>query len=245
MKVCFNITSKCNRNCKYCFKFNRKDLSLGENEKVLNNLLKLGVKKISWTGGEPFLYKDLPALLKKSKEYGIINSVNTNLTTVDENNLKDKLENVDRLIVSLDFISDKLNEEYDIGCGYYVHVSKLLNKIKQINPNIVLQLNTVLFRGNIDLMDEFYEEICKYNIDCWKIIRFLPIRGKAYEEKDSLSITDDQFDEFVLNFKNKKQNFNIVIHGLKEMEKKHIIVLSSGQLVYSENGKDMEIKSLI
>lgn len=245
MKVCWNITSKCNRNCKYCFKFNKADLSLEENQKVLDNLFKLGVKKISWTGGEPFLYDDLPVLLKKSKEYGIVNSVNTNLTTVDLDNLKDKIQNVDRLIISLDFISDDLNEKYGIGKDYYAHVSKVLKQIKQINPNIVLQLNTVLFSGNINYMDEFYEEICKYNIDYWKIIRFLPIRGKAYEEKDNLSINDYQFNEFATKFQNKKQDFKIIIHGLKEMEKKHIIVLSSGKLIYSESGKDKEVKSLI
>lgn len=245
MKVCYNITSKCNRNCRYCFKFNREDLTLKENERVLDNLFKLGVKKISWTGGEPFLYKDLPHLLKKSKEYGIINSVNTNLTTVDADNLEEKIQNVDQLIISLDFISDDLNEKYGIGKDYYAHVSKILKKIKQINPDIILQLNTVLFNGNINFMDELYEEICKYDIDYWKIIRFLPIRGKAYKEKDNLSITDEQFDEFTRNFKNRKQNFKIIIHGLKEMERKHIIVLSSGKLIYSENGKDEEIKSLI
>ena len=138
-----------------------------------------------------------------------------------------------------------VHEKYGIGKDYYAHVSKILKKIKQINPDIILQLNTVLFNGNINFMDELYEEICKYDIDYWKIIRFLPIRGKAYKEKDNLSITDEQFDEFTRNFKNRKQNFEIIIHGLKEMERKHIIVLSSGKLIYSEKGKDEEIKSLI
>lgn len=245
MKVCWSITSKCNRNCRYCFRFNRQDLSLKENEKVLDSLFKMGVKKISWTGGEPFLYDDLPILLKKSKEYGIINSVNTNLTTVDLDNLKDKIKNVDRLIISLDFISDALNEKYGIGKDYYKHVSKILKRVKQIKPDIILQLNTVLFSGNINYMDGLYKEICKYDIDYWKIIRFLPIRGKAYEEKNNLSIEDDQFEKNLTRFKQKKQHFKIIIHGLKEMEKKHIIVLSSGKLIYSENGKDKEIKSLI
>ena len=245
MKVCWNITSKCNRNCKYCFKFNKDDLSLEKNKKVLDNLVKIGVKKISWTGGEPFLYKELPILLKLSKKYGIINSVNTNLTTVDIDNLKEKIENIDRLIISLDFVRDDLNLKYGIGKDYYLHVSKILKKIKDINPDIIIQLNTVLFSGNISRMNELYEEINKYNIDYWKIIRFLPIRGKAYAEKDVLAITDEQFENFVSQFNNRKQKFKIIIHGLTEMEKKHIIVLSSGKLIYSEKGQDVEVKSLI
>ena len=244
MRVCYNITSKCNRNCRYCFKFEKKDLSLEDNVKVLQNLVKNGVSKISWTGGEPFLYDGLSKLLKMSKDYGIINSVNTNLTTVDAGNLKEKLENVDRLIVSLDFISDILNEEYGIGKDYYRHVSSILKLIKEVRPDIILQINTVLFRGNIDFIKDLYDELCHYDIDCWKIIRFLPIRGKAYSLKDDLSISDAEFKQVYERFINSRQPFKIIIHGLKEMEMRHDIVLSNGDVIYSEKGKDIKVKSL-
>ena len=35
MKVCWNITSKCNRNCKYCFKFNKDDLQHIKNTNIM------------------------------------------------------------------------------------------------------------------------------------------------------------------------------------------------------------------
>jgi len=239
MKVCWNITSKCNKNCKYCFKFDKEDLSLEDNKKILNTLINRKVKRITWTGGEPFLYKDLKELLKISKENNIINHVNTNATLLTENNLKENIENIDRLIISLDFINDDLNEEFGIGKEYFKHVSSLLGKIKEVNPKIEIRINTVVFKNNIDLLEDLYNELLKYDIDYWKLIRFFPIRGKAIEE-NGLGITDEEFTKLREKFGNRKQNFEIVLNGETELKERHIIVLSSGRLVYSEGGEDIE-----
>lgn len=238
MKVCWNITSRCNKNCKYCFKFSKNDLSLEENIKILKKLYNLGVKRISWTGGEPFLYNGLIDLLKLSKNYGLINYVNTNASVLDYNLLRECINYIDKFIISLDFVNDELNCKYGIGENYYCHVKKILLLIKKINPNVEIQINTVVFNGNFNYIDELYNEICKFNIDYWKIIRFFPVRGKAFDRKDDLSITDEEFENVRLRLKEKKQKFKIIVHGLKEMEERHIIVLSSGKFVYSENSKD-------
>lgn len=244
MKVCWNITSRCNKNCKYCFKFNQKDLTLEENKKILNNLTKRGITNIRWSGGEPYLYPDLKELLKLSKEKGFINYVNTNASLLNENNLKENIENVDRIIISLDFINENENQKYEIGENYYAHVKSLLQIIKKVKPSIQVQVNTVLFKGSTDKLEELYEDLKKYDIDCWKLIRFFPVRGKALEE--DLSITDEEFLEIVDKFKNRdNQDFKIVIHGNKEMSERHIIILSSGKLVYSENCKDIEVEETL
>ncbi len=246
MKACWNITSKCNRKCRYCFKFNEKDLSLDENEKILDKLISLGVNEISWSGGEPFLYDDFQKLLKLSKEKGLLNYVNTNATLLNRTNLLDNINNIDKLIISLDFVDDTLNEKYGIGTGYYAHIKDILTQINESNFKIEIQLNTVLFSKNIHYIDELYNEICKYNIDYWKILRFWPVRGKALKEKNKLSITDRQFKEFSRKYQNKNQNFKIRIQNFDELEERHFIVLSSGEVVYSENGKDIRVaKKLI
>lgn len=239
MKVCWNITSRCNKNCKYCFKFNRKDLSLEENKKILQNLVNRKVKRIAWTGGEPYLYPDLKELLKLSKENNIINYVNTNGTLLNDDNLKENIEYVDRLIISLDFIDDNLNEEFGIGKDYFKHISHLLGKIKEVKPDIEIRINTVVFKNNMDMLEDLYNELLKYNIDYWKLIRFFPIRGKAIEEND-LGVSNEEFIAIRKKFQDRHQNFEIVINGETELKERHIIVLSSGKLVYSEDGEDKE-----
>lgn len=240
-KICWNITSKCNRNCKYCFKFNRKDLSLENNLLILNKLIHYKVDKIVWAGGEPFLYSELDKLLKISHEHNILNYVNTNATKLNVNNVKNKLLYIDKIIISLDFVNDELNKKNGIGENYYKHVREVIKKIKKINKNIEVQINTVLFKNNINLIDELYNELLKMDIDCLKLIRFLPVRGNAQSNKEDLSITDSEFDNIYNKYSKLKQPFKIIIHGTREMNEEHFIILSSGELICSKNGKDIII----
>lgn len=244
-KICWNITSKCNKNCSYCFRFYEDCLPYAENKKILNNIQKMGVKKIVWSGGEPFLYKDIIKLLALSKEKGIYNSVITNASLLNENNIAEHLKYIDKLIVSLDFINDTKNTEYGIGENYYKHLSKVLLLSKKIKKDIIIQVNTVVFSGNYKYIKDLMLELNKYNIDNWKAMVFIPIRGKAMINKMDLSITADQFKEVLRVVDNVNTNYNIIINDNKDLLKTHYIVLSSGKLIKSIDGDDIFIKSLL
>ena len=65
------VTDRCNLRCVYCMPakglnwINRKDLlSLEETTRLLNILATLGIRKVRFTGGEPFLRKDFMDILR-------------------------------------------------------------------------------------------------------------------------------------------------------------------------------------
>ena len=68
----WHITNLCNLRCRHCYQEEfsaQKDLPLTELKKILSNILDFLSKQdkklvVDVTGGEPFLYKDLPLLLK-------------------------------------------------------------------------------------------------------------------------------------------------------------------------------------
>ena len=91
-KICWNITEKCNRKCKHCFRFiDVKELSFEDNIKILMKLNEMETKMITWTGGEATLYPNIELLIKKAHELGINNNLITNGTLLNGNPIpKDK-----------------------------------------------------------------------------------------------------------------------------------------------------------
>lgn len=58
--VCWNITSKCNENCKFCYRvLTEQENDIEENKKILEVLAKLSVDKISWTGAKHYYIRIL------------------------------------------------------------------------------------------------------------------------------------------------------------------------------------------
>ena len=112
-EVCWNITTKCNQNCKYCHRFlGINDLCYEENERILDNLIKDGITDITWTGGEALLYPNLISLLKKAKENGINNKLITNGMLLAQNDeIKEICNYLDSLTLSIDSTDNEINAE--------------------------------------------------------------------------------------------------------------------------------------
>lgn len=127
-EVCWNITTKCNQNCKYCHRFlGINDLCYEENEKILDNLIKDGITDITWTGGEALLYPNLIGLLKKAKENGINNKLITNgLLLAKNDEIKEICNYLDALTLSIDSTDNEINAELGRGINHYQNIKTVL-----------------------------------------------------------------------------------------------------------------------
>ena len=75
------ITYHCNNNCSHCYNArarNHPELTTIEWKAILNQLWKLGIPHIIFTGGEPTLREDLPELIAHAESLGQITGINTN-----------------------------------------------------------------------------------------------------------------------------------------------------------------------
>lgn len=75
------LTYRCNNACSHCYNGrprNYPELNTEDWFSILDDLWKLGIPHIVFTGGEPTLREDLPALIKHAEKNGQITGLNTN-----------------------------------------------------------------------------------------------------------------------------------------------------------------------
>lgn len=117
--VCWNITSKCNENCKFCYSLkNIEECSFEENLIILERIKELNVKEITWTGGEALLYPYLFELMEIVHKNGIRNKLISNGRLISKSMI-DKYEKVlDELTLSLDAVNDDILDDLGRGKGH-------------------------------------------------------------------------------------------------------------------------------
>lgn len=238
-EVCWNITTKCNQNCRYCHRFlNINDLDFEKNKKILMNLINNNITDITWTGGEALLYPGLMQLVKIAHEHGIKNKLITNGVLLAKNEeIREICNYFDSITLSLDSISDSINYELGRGKNHYHNIKEVLDFLN--NKNIDITINTVANKKNINNIDELGIFLKKYNIKSWRIFKFMPLRETAIINKLDFEISEEQFEKSKEVFRRFDNIPNIEFRTNIDMENKYVLLVANGDIIQTENGKDI------
>lgn len=144
-----NVTEACNLHCPYCYADAREEsleeLLAEEIEEVIDSSAKLGARRIVFTGGEPFLRREIFDLGCYVKERGLESEIITNGTLIHEKHLEPLLEAFDSIAISLDGSTKEIHEKMR-GEGTFEPVFKALKLLA--NKDILLVVNTVITKYN-------------------------------------------------------------------------------------------------
>lgn len=157
-KVIWEITNRCNYNCKYCIfnsNSNLKELTLKECKKVIDELLENDFNYIKFTGGEPFIRSDFIDILEYANNK-IQFDISTNASLINDEHIK-RLKNLN--INFLHISIDGLEAEHDFIRGYNTFKKTLdgLERLKHIDKYI--RIGTVLYKYNQDKIKEIVQMI--------------------------------------------------------------------------------------
>jgi radical SAM protein with 4Fe4S-binding SPASM domain len=117
------LTYRCNEKCVHCYMPDMrkgKELSLAEIESLLDQFVALGGFQIQLTGGEALLRKDFPQILEAVTRRGLIPSITTNLTLLDDLLLKAIVEAA----------------PYSVGCSVYSARPELHDAITKVKGSL-------------------------------------------------------------------------------------------------------------
>ena len=192
-----DLISSCNLNCLHCraSDFDKKyTLSLDILNKILDEAKILGVKSITFSGGEPFLREEIFEMIKSAKEKGFIVRIQTNSLLLDEKKIsKLKENNIDWIGTGLDGLEE--NHDKLRNCkGAFSKVIKNLDLFNKYNLKTHIEFTATTFNCN-DLFDVM--KICENKKVYDVMTRAVLPSGKG--KKFDFALNCNQYKKFIKN----------------------------------------------
>ncbi|HNX22420.1 MAG TPA: radical SAM protein [Spirochaetota bacterium] len=193
--VVWNTTRTCNLHCVHCYtdSDNLKyegELSTEEAFKLIDELSDFGIPSLLFSGGEPFMRKDLFTLLEYAAKKNVRPVISTNGTLIDrETAQRVKDSGVVYVGISLDGL-EEINDKFRGVEGAFTRTMKGFDNCRAVNQRVGLRL-TLTERNYLDLHGIFnFIEKEQINRACFYHLVYSG-RGSAIS-KDDLTHTESR-----------------------------------------------------
>ena len=249
--ACWNITSRCNDTCAFCYReLNSQELSFDNQKKVIDKIAEVGIKKLTFTGGEPLLLEKINNLILYAKCKGIMASLTTNAILLENNKTECGFlfENLDWLTLSLDGADDRVQSQMGRNAEHAKRVKQILTYANEYpKRKCKLKINTVVSKLNKDDLIYLADIVKEYKIDRWKLFQFTPVRGKAVDSKKIYNITDQDFNDVANNIKVRLAGERIILSicGRTNIESAHFVIFPDGDIRISNDCKDRVVGNIL
>ena len=209
-RVLWEITNTCNYHCSYCMfsseaKKYENELTTEEVKKAIKDLKGNNFTYIKFTGGEPFVRKDMVEILKYASELGFDMDISTNASLLTSEIVKElKAINFPMIHVSLDGY-DKNSHEYVRGKNTF---EPTIRGIKILTENgIYTRLGTVIYSQNEDYLEKIVALASDLKVN-EIIFSFMEPMGRLKEDdellsKRSLESVKKEIEEIAIKYESK------------------------------------------
>lgn len=186
-----SLTDVCNFRCQYCipeentkFMPSSKLMQADEIDEIAEKFVKLGIKKIRLTGGEPLIRKDAKEIIKSLSKYPVELTLTTNGTEAEEYIPVFKDAGIRSVNVSL----DTLDKEKFYKITKRNVFDKVRNNIEQlIYEGFHVKVNTVVMRGINDTEIPDFIEWTRSTPVHVRFIEFMPFDGNQWNDRKVFS----------------------------------------------------------
>lgn len=236
--VSFHIVKPCNAKCKFCYAtfedFSVKSqISPADAKIIIDKLHDNGIKKITFAGGEPTLYKKLYEVVTYTKKKGIVTSIITNGSMIDKNWISQYSKVLDWIGVSVDSLNPETNLKIGRTFKNVINYYSLFEDLKSFK----IKVNTVVNKYNEqESIQDFIDFV---NPDRWKIFDTLRIVGQNDSHWEEIKSTDFQ------GFVNRHFHPNMVVEDNNLMTGSYLLIDPLGRMFENTLGSHSYSHSLI
>lgn len=246
ISVCWDITNQCNANCEFCFRpLVINEIGIEKKRLILSKIINSGIRKITFTGGEPLLSDHITTLIKEAHNSGLITAIDTNGIMLKQR-LEELVNYLDWITLPIDGSKDSVQGEMTREINHFNNTITLIEVLKKLHFSI--KINTVISKKNIDDLPNIAKLINCLKIDRWKIFQFIPFRGYSIENAKQFHISDEQFNFAIDNLFNKlefKPNCQVTIADRNYLQGNYFIILCDGRVRTTINNADVIAGNLL
>lgn len=220
--------------CKFCYAtfedMHVEMLPEKEAEIIILKLRNAGLKKITFAGGEPLLYRSLQNVIKFSKSLGLTTSIITNGSLLTYRWLGEMFPYLDWVGISIDSLDSHTQEKIGRVSQKPVNYYQLIDEINSLGYR--LKINTVVNAYN---WREDMNDLIRYSKpDRWKVFQALRIEGQNDKQFDEIKVSDEQFLTFISRH---SENACLVSESNELMTGSYLLIDPLGRLFENSEGR--------
>ena len=210
--VVWDITKACNLKCRHCYSSSGtkspNELNTREVKKIIDDLDRMGVVALAFSGGEPLMRKDFFEIASYTARKNIYVAVASNGTLITESIAKKlKHAGVRYVEVSLDGIRPETHDRFRGVKGAW---EKTVNGIKNCQgQGLMTAIATTATRSNYDEIENIIDFAEKLGVDRFIEFNFIPTgRGRFAAAED---LTPEQREKMLRMLYRRSKTSNIEI----------------------------------
>ena len=145
------ITNACNLKCKHCFMLSgnklENELTLGDWMKVLTSFKENGGEFVTFSGGEPLMFKNFPQIISHAHDLGLKSTVLSNGLLWSDKLIHELAPFIDEIQFSLDGVDEETNSMVR-GSGHFEKVVDTI--VKFANAGVKTSVATTFTYDNLN-----------------------------------------------------------------------------------------------
>lgn len=186
-----SLTEACNFGCTYCVSGNSfpllpraHQMTADEVFEIVRQLVQMGIQKVRFTGGEPLVRKDAPAIFKKIATLPVELALSTNGMLLHKHFEVLEKSNIRHLNISLDTLNPEEFKEITRVDGFHQVMENIQTAAQR---GFKVKLNAVAVRSkNLHNLVDFAELTRELPIEL-RFIEFMPFTGNDWDKQEVIS----------------------------------------------------------
>ena len=192
LAVHLDLTYKCNLNCVHCYIVDedQPELSTSKIKDVLDQLAKAGTLYLTLSGGEVFLRKDLPEIVRYARKLHFAVRLLTNGTLIKDEMIDEIVEwHLELIAFSVYDLDSSIHDSITKQKGSLAKTLKIISALRE--KGISVKISSVLMQSNINSYRQLYHFAKEMGVQFQVDYRITP---KADGSRTPLQyhITDEQ-----------------------------------------------------